>query len=46
MFLSDVDIKKAVGTKEIVLEPFDESRLQPRAMTSDSGNKFIVQRGE
>ena len=42
MFLSDVDIKKAVKTGEIVLEPFDDSRLQPASYDIRLGNKFIV----
>ena len=41
MFLSDVDIKKAIRSKEITLEPFDSSRLQPASYDITLGNKFI-----
>lgn len=41
MFLSDVDIKKAVKNGEITLEPFSESRLQPASYDILLGNKFI-----
>jgi dCTP deaminase len=41
MFLSDVDIKKAVKTGEITLKPFDEKRLQPASYDILLGNKFI-----
>lgn len=42
MFLSDVDIKKAVEEGEITLEPFDEKRLQPASYDILLGNKFVV----
>lgn len=42
MFLSDVDIKKAVEKGEIVLKPFDESRLQPASYDILLGNTFFV----
>ncbi len=42
MFLSDVDIKKAVQSGEIVLEPFDASRIQPASYDIRLGNKFVV----
>lgn len=42
MFLSDIDIKKAVKNGEIVLKPFDEKRLQPASYDILLGNKFIV----
>lgn len=42
MFLSDVDIKKAVRSGEIVLEPFDAARLQPASYDIRLGNKFIL----
>jgi deoxycytidine triphosphate deaminase len=29
MYLSDVDIKKALESKDIVISDFDEKRLQP-----------------
>lgn len=41
MFLSDVDIKKAIKDSEITLEPFDASRLQPASYDILLGNKFI-----
>lgn len=41
MFLSDVDIKKAVKGGEITLEPFDAKRLQPASYDIQLGNKFI-----
>lgn len=42
MFLSDVDILKAVGTGEITMEPFDKKRLQPASYDILLGNKFVV----
>ena len=42
MFLSDVDIKKAITDGDITLEPFDESRLQPASYDILLGNKFVV----
>lgn len=42
MFLSDVDIKKAIKGGEITLEPFDERRLQPASYDILLGNTFIV----
>ncbi|MES2994447.1 MAG: dCTP deaminase [Patescibacteria group bacterium] len=42
MFLSDVDIKKAIKTGAIVLEPFTTTRLQPASYDIRLGNKFIV----
>lgn len=41
MFLSDIDIEKAVARKEITLDPFDPSRLQPASYDILLGNKFI-----
>ena len=41
MFLSDTDIKKAIRSGEIVLEPFDPARLQPASYDILLGNKFI-----
>lgn len=41
MFLSDIDIKKAIETQEITLEPFDPSRLQPASYDILLGNRFI-----
>jgi dCTP deaminase len=41
MFLSDVDIKKAIKSGEITLEPFSELRLQPASYDILLGNKFI-----
>src|SRR3989344_7644542 len=42
MYLSDVDIKKAVKKEEIVLKPFDESRLQPASYDILLGNTFLL----
>lgn len=42
MFLSDVDIKRAVEAGEIVIHDFDENRLQPVSYDVILGNKFIV----
>ena len=42
MFLSDVDIRKAVENGEIVLKPFDSKRLQPASYDILLGNKFVV----
>lgn len=41
MFLSDVDIKKAVTKGDIVLKPFSESRLQPASYDILLGNRFV-----
>ncbi len=41
MFLSDLDIEKAIASKEITLDPFDPSRLQPASYDILLGNKFI-----
>lgn len=42
MFLSDVDIRKAVETGAITIRDFDEKRLQPASYDVILGNKFIV----
>ncbi len=42
MFLSDVDIKKAVMAGDITLKPFDETRLQPASYDILLGNTFFV----
>lgn len=42
MYLSDKDIKKAVETKDIIIEEFDDSRLQPASYDILLGNKFII----
>lgn len=41
MFLSDIDIKKAVKEGTVILRPFDEARLQPASYDIRLGNKFI-----
>lgn len=41
MFLSDKDIKKAIKKGDIVLKPFDESRLQPASYDITLGNRFV-----
>lgn len=42
MFLSDVDIEKAVKAGDIVLKPFDPSRMQPASYDIQLGNKFLI----
>jgi len=42
MFLSDVDIKKAVKKGDITLKPFDESRLQAASYDIILGNTFLL----
>jgi dCTP deaminase len=42
MYLSDVDIKKAVRDGEIILSDFDEKRLQPASYDILLGNKFFI----
>ena len=42
MFLSDVDILKAIEAGEITLTPFDRKRLQPASYDILLGNKFVV----
>ncbi len=42
MFLSDVDIEKAVKAGDIVLRPFDKSRLQPASYDILLGNTFFI----
>ncbi|MEK7567870.1 MAG: dCTP deaminase [Patescibacteria group bacterium] len=41
MFLSDVDIKKAVKKGDIVIRDFCEENLQPASYDISLGNKFI-----
>ena len=41
MFLSDIDIKKAIKGNYITLKPFDEKRLQPASYDITLGNRFI-----
>lgn len=42
MFLSDIDIKKAVLEKDITISDFDEKRLQPASYDILLGSKFII----
>lgn len=42
MFLSDVDIKKAVLSGAVIIEPFDESRLQLASYDVTLGNEFEI----
>lgn len=42
MFLSDVDIKKAIKAKDITLEPYIPSHLQPVSYDIRLGNKFVL----
>lgn len=42
MILSDVDIKKAIKNKQIIMKPFDVKRLQPASYDILLGNLFLV----
>jgi dCTP deaminase len=42
MYLSDVDIKKAIEQGEVTISDFDEKRLQPASYDILLGNKFMV----
>lgn len=42
MYLSDKDIKRALEEGHIVIEPFDETRLQPASYDLLLGNKFMI----
>lgn len=42
MFLSDVDIKKAIKKGDVILKPFRNDKLQPASYDISLGNKFIV----
>lgn len=42
MFLSDIDIEKAVKKGEITLKPFRPAALQPVSYDIRLGNKFVV----
>lgn len=42
MFLSDIDIKKAIKKNEITLKPFQQDKLQPASYDISLGNKFII----
>lgn len=42
MFLSDIDIKKAVKKRKITLKPFQINKLQPASYDISLGNNFIV----
>ena len=42
MYLSDVDIKKAVENGDIIIKDFDEARLQPATYDILLSNKFLV----
>jgi dCTP deaminase len=42
MYLSDGDIRRALEAGEIIINDFDESRLQPASYDILLGNKFIV----
>jgi len=42
MFLSDVDIKKAIKTGAVIIEPFDELRLQLASYDVTLGNEFEI----
>jgi dCTP deaminase len=42
MFLSDLDIERAIKDGEITLNPFDSARLQPASYDIRLGNQFVV----
>lgn len=42
MYLSDVDIKKAIKRGDIIIKDYDESRMQPASYDILLGNKFVV----
>lgn len=42
MFLSDIDIQKAVNSKEIEISNYDKKRLQVASYDVLLGNKFII----
>ena len=42
MYLSDVDIKKAVKKGDVILKDFDENRLNPATYDICLGNKFMI----
>ncbi|PIR82353.1 dCTP deaminase [Candidatus Kaiserbacteria bacterium CG10_big_fil_rev_8_21_14_0_10_59_10] len=42
MYLSDVDIERAIQEGEITLDPYEPRRLQPVSYDICLGNKFIV----
>lgn len=42
MFLSDVDILKAIRKSDIIIKPFNKKKLQPVSYDISLGNKFIV----
>ena len=42
MFLSDIDIAKALKEGDIIISPFDKKRLQPASYDILLGNKFIL----
>lgn len=46
MYLSDRDIRKAVTKGDIVIQGFDEERLQPASYDIMLGNKFLVSNTE
>jgi dCTP deaminase len=42
MFLSDVDIHRAIKRGDIILKPFSKKKLQPASYDISLGNKFII----
>ncbi len=42
MFLSDVDIRKAVASGAVIIEPFDERKLQLASYDVTLGNEFQI----
>jgi len=45
MYLSDVDIEKAVKENSIIIDPFDKKRLQPASYDILLGNRFLISEG-
>jgi dCTP deaminase len=46
MYLSDIDIKKAVESGDIRIDDFDIDRLQPTSYDILLGNKFVITNSE
>lgn len=46
MFLADKDIRKAVEKGDIIIQGFDEERLQPASYDILLGNKFLISNTE
>lgn len=46
MYLSDIDIRKAIESGEIRIDDFDAERLQPTSYDILLGNKFVITNSE